>query len=79
MDDRKAYALGFAERLKALRLERGMSQRQVCRLARVSGGAYGHYEHGTALPDVHVAAKLAWALAVDADELVGSLEMEEVD
>ena len=33
MDDRERYMLDFADRLKSLRLQHGMTRRQMCQLA----------------------------------------------
>ena len=78
MDDRQRYRLDFADRLKVLREERGLSRSHMCKMAGLSVGAVENYEAARTLPNAYALMHLAWALAVDANELVGSLEMEEV-
>ena len=78
MDGRRRYRLDFADRLKGIREGRGMTQRQASDMSGIPYSSYQDYEHARALPDAERVMRLAWALAVDANALVGSMEIEEV-
>jgi transcriptional regulator with XRE-family HTH domain len=58
-------------RLKALRLERRLSQAQLARLAGVPKGTLLQWEYGLRTPKLDAAVKLADALDVSLDELAG--------
>lgn len=70
-DPQERYRLDFADRLKTLRLNRGMSQRVLCKIAKMPESTYANYEHARALPNAYAITRLAWALAVSSDVLLG--------
>lgn len=59
------------ERLKELRVERKMSQRQVAEYLGISTRAYSHYEIGDREPSVSLLIKLCDLYDVTADYLIG--------
>ena len=61
----------FSVRLTALRKEKGLSQADVGRLLGIKGDAYGRYERGEVKPSIEVAMRIAEALDVSLDYLVG--------
>ena len=61
----------FGERLAAFRRAASLSQRQLGSVCEMSQRMVAHYETRGALPPGHVLTKLADALSVSVDELVG--------
>ena len=61
----------FAERLKELRKERGMTREQVAAGAGMAPSSVGNYERGDSAPDVPGLLKLCASLNVSADYLLG--------
>lgn len=55
----------FAERLRALRTEKGLSEAALAEASGVSFGAVHDYGLGRRMPSLPVAVKLARALGVD--------------
>ena len=62
--------MAFAERLRQLRKERGITQAELARVSGLSLGAIRDYEQGRRDPLLSKAAQLATALNVFVDELV---------
>jgi transcriptional regulator with XRE-family HTH domain len=62
---------GFAERLRALREARGLSLGELGKHLQTSRQAIHAYESGLSQPTLALAIKLADALDVSLDELVG--------
>ena len=62
--------VGLAERLSALRRERGLTQQALGDLAEVHMMQIHRYENGASQPSVEVLKKLARALRVSTDELL---------
>lgn len=60
----------FAQRLAALRKERGLTQQGLADLASIHMMQVHRYESGGSLPSVEVLKKLAVALRVSADQLL---------
>ena len=67
----------FAERLRALRLERGLTQGRLAARASMYTTAVSAYERGDHVPRGAVLARLAAALDVDVRELVGDIANKE--
>lgn len=67
----------FSERLKATRLQHGLSQQAVASGVDITLRAYQYYEADTRCPSVAVAAKLADFFDVSLDYLVGRSENPE--
>ena len=61
----------FAERLKKLRKDLGISQRELARKAGISSAMISLYEAGKKSPTIDVLMKLAVVLEVSADYLLG--------
>lgn len=59
----------FAERLRQIRHDRGLSQRQLAGLVRCETMLISRYERGTGLPKMDTLIGLAQALRVSLDEL----------
>lgn len=59
------------ERLRLLREERGLLQRDIAQLLNISTSAYGYYEQGKRTPDMHVIQVLAKFYNVSSDWLIG--------
>jgi len=61
----------FAERLKALREEKGISKRGLAAELGMSHVAIFHYERGERVPDIVVAKKFADYFNTTSDYLIG--------
>jgi transcriptional regulator with XRE-family HTH domain len=61
----------FCERLQDLRVAKGLTQPALAELAGVSAGALRNWEQGRRLPYVDSAWRVAQALGVTLDELIG--------
>jgi len=61
----------FAERLKKLRKERDIRQRDLAEVARVSRSAVAYWESGKSAPNTHTLARLADYFGVSTDYLMG--------
>ena len=59
----------FAERLRQVRHDRGLSQRQLAGLVRCETMLISRYERGTGLPKMDTLIGLAQALRISVDEL----------
>ena len=66
----------FGQRLAAARKRAGISQRELAKILGVSYGAVGNWESGLSTPDPDTIAKIARALRVSADELVGTADAD---
>jgi transcriptional regulator with XRE-family HTH domain len=69
----------FAERLKELRMQRGLSQVQLAALIDVSPRVYNRWERGGALPRLDFVVKIADILQVTLDELIGRAAPQDPD
>src|SRR4051794_2809464 len=65
-----AIVARFGERLRELRLSRGMSQAELARQAEVTTNYISRLEGGGAAPGIDLAARLALALGVPVAELL---------
>ena len=61
----------FKQRLKELRLEKGMTQQQIASLLNIRQQSYIRYEYGTGEPSLQTLIKLAEIFAVSTDYLLG--------
>lgn len=59
------------DRLKELRLERKLSQKQVAEYLGISTRAYSHYEIGDREPSISLLVKLCDLFEVTADYMIG--------
>lgn len=62
------------ERLKQLRLERGLTAAAVASKLGITLGAYAHYEQGVREPSISILIKLCDIFDVSADYLIGRTE-----
>ena len=65
----------FNERLKKYREEKGLTQAQLSELARITTRQIQNYEGGKARPRLDAAEKIAKALNITTDELLGNADM----
>lgn len=66
----------FAQRLMMIRKQKKLSQADLAQRVGIHGNMLGRYERGEARPFVEMAAKIAEALGVSLDYLVGNTELE---
>lgn len=66
----------FGERLAIVRKRRKMSQADVGKIININGDAYGRYERDEVKPTIEMANKIANALKVSLDFLVGNTDLE---
>ena len=66
----------FGERLAGLRKKKKISQDELAKTLGVHAPIIGRYERGQVNPSVEVAAKIANALEVSLDYLVGATDQE---
>lgn len=59
------------ERLRQLRLEKGLTAREVAFSLGMTLGAYAHYEQGIREPSIAILIKLCDLFDVSADYLIG--------
>ena len=72
------YEKIFSERLKLVRKEKKLTQKQIAKLLSIDEGAIGHWEHERGQPSFSVLCHLADALGVSLDWLVGRTDDPEV-
>ena len=60
-------------KLRELRKQRGFTQQQLADIVGVSNVSLSNYERGTQAPDIEILIKLADALGVSLDTLVGRM------
>ena len=66
----------FGERLTAIRKEKKMSQGDLAKMVGIHANVLGRYERGEARPFVEMAVKLAEALSVSTDYLLGNTDAD---
>lgn len=64
----------LAKRIKKLRLENGLTQRQLERMANIAPSSVSGYEKGQKTPSIEVLCNIANALETSVDWLCGNLE-----
>lgn len=69
--------MSFAETLRRLRAERGLSQRKMAEKLYVTRSTVARWENGNRLPDVAMISRLAQCLEVDASMLFAAMEGDE--
>lgn len=67
----KTFAEEFGERLRSARERRGFTQEQLAEMVGITASRESEYESGRFAPQLEKAAKLAVALEVSLDALVG--------
>ena len=66
----------FAETLRKLRREKGISQRELAQRLFVTRSAITHWENGSRMPNAEMLSRLSECLGVSVDALLGSGEAE---
>lgn len=66
----------FGERVASLRKKKKLSQGELGKLVGIDGDALGRYERDEVKPSIEMANKIAHALEVSLDYLVGNTELE---
>lgn len=61
----------FGDRITQARKDKGLSREELANIIGTSGPIIGRYERGDMMPSVEIATKIANALAVSLDYLVG--------
>lgn len=69
----------FGSRISTIRKQKKISQSQLGKLANISGDIVGKYERDEMKPSIDTATKLAKALDVSLDYLVGNAELQVFD
>ena len=64
----------FSERIKDLRIEKGLTQKQVAEAIGLTKNALGNYEAGIREPSLDVLYKLCDLFEVSADYLIGRVD-----
>ena len=67
--------MGFGTRLLAIRKDKKISQGDLASMAGIHNNVLGRYEWEETLPSIDVAVKLADALSVSLDYLVGKTDL----
>ena len=60
----------LGQRIKFFREELGLTQQQLADKAEISSKAVGRYEHGSRVPSVEIAKRIATALGISVNELL---------
>ena len=68
--------MSFGERLISVRKKKSLSQADIGKMINISGDAYGRYERNEVKPTIEMATKVANALEVSLDYLVGKTNLE---
>ena len=68
--------MGFGLRLAALRKERKIAQGELAKIVGIHANVLGRYEREEAKPSIDMAAKLADALGVSLDFMIGKTDIE---
>lgn len=63
--------MNFSNKLREVRIERNLSQKQMSELIEVQLKTYRNYEDGKTTPRISTFRKIAIALNVSSDELLG--------
>lgn len=67
----------LSERLKILRQEKNVLQKDIANYLNISASAYGFYEQGKRTPDANIIKKLADYFNVSVDYLIGKTNIKE--
>ena len=61
----------FSKRLKEIRIESGLSQKQVAQKLEISVTCYAGYEQGYRQPDLRTLTRICLLFEISADDLLG--------
>lgn len=67
----------LSERLRILRQEKNVLQKDIANYLNISASAYGFYEQGKRTPDANIIKKLADYFNVSVDYLIGKSNIKE--
>ena len=67
----REFGKAVGRRIRSLREARGLTQTQLCDLTGLDSGGLSRYENGYQVPNSEAVKRLAEALAVTTDELLG--------
>jgi len=67
--------MDFGERTAKLRKDKGLSREELGKLIGTSGPIVGRYERGAMKPSIDIASRIASALNVSLDYLVGNTDL----
>jgi transcriptional regulator with XRE-family HTH domain len=68
-------SMDFGDRTAKLRKEKGLSRDELGKLIGTSGPIMGRYERGAMKPSIEIATKIAQALNISLDYLVGNTDL----
>lgn len=68
--------MALADNMMLLRKKKGLSQAELGKMIGTSGDVIGRYERGDISPSIEAVAKIADALEVSVDYLIGKTKME---
>jgi transcriptional regulator with XRE-family HTH domain len=68
-------SVDFSNKMTQVRKDKNLSREQLGKLIGTSGAIIGRYERGDMKPSIEIAAKIAEALEVSSDYLVGSFNV----
>lgn len=68
--------MALADNMMLLRKKKGISQAELGKMIGTSGDVIGRYERGDISPSIEAVAKIADALEVSVDYLIGKTRME---
>ena len=70
MDEESYKQDSFPERLKLLRMQKGLSQKKLAEIANINRVQYNRYERGETMPSTETISKIADVLGVSVDYLL---------
>ncbi|MBS9463275.1 helix-turn-helix transcriptional regulator [Flagellimonas sp. 389] len=65
----------FGDRIMQARKEKGLSREELAKMIGTSGPIVGRYERGDMMPSVEIATKIADALEISVDYLLGKTSL----
>ncbi len=68
--------MDFGDNMMLIRKKKGLSQADLGRMIGTSGDVIGRYERGDITPSIEVVSKIADALEVSVDYLIGKTKMQ---
>lgn len=74
-----AIVVDLSERFKAVRKERGLTQKQVANALGIAESAYQKYEYGTNVPGAYALIAIAECFDVSLDYLTGRTDNPEIN
>ena len=66
----------IGQKLRELREEKGLLQKDIANFLNISTSAYGYYEQGKRNPDIEILGKLADFFNVSTDYLLGKTNVK---